>query len=113
MNYKLFITDSAKADIKGALSYIKDSLLNPKAANELAEFITNEINSLKKFPFSGTPVQDKILSDYGFRFLLVKNYKAYYIADKNKKLVTVIRFLYVSRDYESILKEDTFALHLD
>ena len=45
MNYKLFITDSAKADIKGALSYIKDSLLNPKAANELAEFITDEINS--------------------------------------------------------------------
>ena len=86
MNYKLFITDSTKADIKGALSYIKDYLLNPKAANELAEFITDEINSLKKFPFSGTPVQDKILSDYGFRFLLIKNYKVYYIADKKKSL---------------------------
>ena len=84
MNYKLFITDSTKIDIKGALSYIKDSLLNPKAANELAEFITDEINSLKKFPFNGTPVQDKILSDYGFRFLLIKKYKVYYIADKNK-----------------------------
>ena len=106
MNYKLDITDSAKADIKESLAYIKNTLLNSKAATELADLITEEISSLKKFPFSGTSVTDQILADYGFRFLLVKNYKAYYIADKNKKLVTVIRFLYAGRDYESILKEE-------
>ena len=106
MNYKLDIADSAKADIKETLAYIKTTLSNPKAASELADLITSEIESLKKFPLSGTPVTDQFLAKYGFRFLLIKNFKAYYIADKSKKLVTIIRFLYAGRDYESILGEE-------
>ena len=62
-----------------------------------------EITSLKQFPFSGTPVPDDFLADLGFRFLLIKNFKAYYIADKDTKKVTIVRFLYAGRDYEKLL----------
>ena len=106
MKFELIISETAKTDIRNTLSYIKDSLGNHKAASELADFITSEIHSLIQFPFSGTPVPDSFLADLGFRFLLIKKFKAYYIADKDKKKVTIVRFLYAGRDYESILKEE-------
>ena len=105
--FELIISDSAKSDIREALSYIKNTLFNPKAAEELADMIEEEISALAQFPLSGTPVPDQFLADYGFRFLLIKNYKAYYIADKNKKTVNIIRFLHSSRDYENILKSES------
>ena len=87
------------------MAYIKNTLGNPQAATSLVDLIISEINTLKQFPFSGTPVPDTFLSDLGFRFLLIKNFKAYYIADKGKKEVIIVRFLYSGRDYENILKD--------
>lgn len=104
--FKIIIADNAKQDIKNTLAYIKDILFNPKAATELADMLESEISSLAQFPLSGTPVQDQFLADLGFRFLLIKNYKVYYIADEAKKKVNIIRFLHASRDYEAILKTD-------
>ena len=101
---ELIITESAKKDIREALSYISNVLFNKKAASELADMIEEEISMLVQFPLSGTPVPDQFLADYGFRFLLIKSYKAYYIT--NKRTVTIIRFLHSSRDYENILKEN-------
>ncbi len=102
--FEIIIASTAKQDIKNTLSYIKDTLCNHKAAIELADMIQEEISSLSMFPFSGTPVIDSFLSDYGFRFLLIKNYKVYYITDKENKKVNIIRFLHATRDSESILK---------
>ncbi len=106
MNFELLISDKAKNDIRSSLEYIKNSLNNPRAATNLADLITQEINSLKQFPFSGTPVHEQFLSDFGFRFLLIKNFKAYYITDKESQKVTIVRFLYAGRDYENILKDE-------
>ena len=44
--YKIEISEAAKADIKEILSYIKDSLHNPKAASNLADLLAREISSL-------------------------------------------------------------------
>ena len=86
MKFEIIIVDHAKQDIRENLAYIKNTLCNSKAATELADLIEKEISSLIQFPFSGTPVQDPFLAHYGFRFLLIKNYKVYYIADKDKKI---------------------------
>lgn len=104
--FEIIISDTAKQDIRESLFYIKNTLYNSKAASELADKIETDIASLSQFPFSGTPVPDSFLADLGFRFLLIKNYKAYYIADKDKKKVNIIRFLYAGRDYETILKTE-------
>ena len=104
--YKIIIANSAKSDIRNNLAYIKNTLCNQKAAVELADMIEKEISSLSQFPFCGTPVTDPFLASLGFRFLLIKRYKAYYIAEKDNRVVNVIRFLHASRDYENILKED-------
>ena len=106
MNFELIISKKAKTDIRDTLVYIKNTLANSKAASSLANLITIEISSLRQFPFSGTPVPDQFLADFGFRFLLINNFKAYYIVDKDTKKVTIVRFLYAGRDYESILNDD-------
>ena len=104
--FEIIIADKAKQDIKNTLVYIKENLLNPKAATELADMLESEISSLSQFPLSGTPVPDQFLSDLGFRFLLIKKYKVYYIANEDKQKVNIIRFLHASRDYENILKNE-------
>ncbi len=104
--FEIVIADIAKQDIKNNLAYINYTLCNHKAAAELADEIEKEISLLSQFPLSGTPVSDAFLADYGFRFLLIKNYKVYYVADKDKREVNIIRFLHATRDYENILKNE-------
>ncbi|MBR5400947.1 MAG: type II toxin-antitoxin system RelE/ParE family toxin [Treponema sp.] len=104
--FEIIIAEHAKQDIRNNLTYIKNTLCNQKAASDLADMLEKEIGSLSQFPFSGTPVPDQFLADYGFRFLLIKNYKVYYISDKDKKLVHIVRFLHGSRDYENIIREE-------
>ena len=106
MKFGIIIADYAKQDIRENLAYIKNTLCNSEAATELADLIEQEIRSLIQFPFSGTPVPDQFLAHYGFRFLLIKNYKVYYIADKDKEIINIIRVLYAGRDYETLLKEE-------
>ena len=105
--YRVEVSESAKADMKEILSYIKDSLHNPKAASNLADLLVQEISSLSQYPHSGTPVQDRFLANYGFRFLLVKNFKVFYITieQKDNKQVRIIRVLYARRSYENLLDE--------
>ena len=99
------ISESAKSDIEEILTYIKVSLQNPKAATNLADLLTREISSLANHPFSGIPLQDKFLADYGFRFLLVKNFKVFYVVSEQKenKQIRIVRVLYARRDYAAIL----------
>lgn len=102
------ISESAKDDIKEILSYIKDSLQNPSAASNLADLFTREISTLEKHPYSGTPLQDRLLENCGFRFLLVKNFKVFYVVREqgDNKQIRIVRVLYARRDYETILAEE-------
>ena len=103
---KIIISDSAKTDIKETLSYIKNTLHNPQAASNLAQQITDEFHLLIDHPKSGPLVKDKFLANYGFRFLLIKNYKAYYFLSETNEgiIINITRFLYAARNYETILK---------
>lgn len=105
---EVVITDSAKTDIKNSISYIKDILCNQKAASNLSDEIIEEIQLLKDNPRSGPYVKDFFLANLGFRFLLIKNYKVYYLInrDKDKETIQIVRFLHSKMDYETILKNE-------
>lgn len=104
---KLFVTESAKNDIRNALAYIQNNLCNSQASSSLAEEITKQLSILKLHPNTGPLVEDSVLSDLGIRFLLVKNYKAYYKIEEseNETIVYIIRFLHSRQNYETILGE--------
>ena len=105
---ELIITETAKTDIRTSLAYLKDVLLNPQAASSLADEISEEISLLKDNPKSGPYVNDPFLANIGFRFLLIKNYKAYYvITEKNDaEIIHIIRFLHSKMDYETALNDE-------
>lgn len=85
-----------------AADYIEFVLKNPKAADDLLEETDQKINALLPFPAEHPIVEDRLLSSWGIRFIQIKNYLAFYVAEENQ--VTIIRFLYAKSNWISILK---------
>lgn len=102
MSYNLHITSVAQRDISQAADYIEFVLKNPKAADDLLEETDQKINALLPFPSEHPVVEDRLLSSWGIRFIQIKNYLAFYVAEENQ--VTIIRFLYAKSNWISILK---------
>lgn len=64
-SYQLKFTPIAEDDLDGIYLYISEHLAAPKAADDLMYDIETSIMRLKEFPYSGSPVQDDILSSIG------------------------------------------------
>lgn len=103
MAYKIYITNTAKRDMSHATKHIEFVLKNPKAANDLLNEINTKINDLISFPERYPLIDDPILSLWKIRFLVIKNYLAFYIIDKEKKSVFIIRFLYQKSNWKAVL----------
>ena len=104
MKYDIHVTEKAEADINAALDYIEFKLMNPQAADNLMAVIEKEINTLSESPYAHQIVDDPVLKKWGFRYLLVKSYIAFFVIDEESKTVYVIRFLYGKRNWIRILK---------
>ncbi len=104
MSYKVHITRKAESDIESALDYIEYALLNQKAADSLLDYIEREINSLSEMPQAHQLANDSFLNSLGIRYLLIKNYIAFYLVDDETETVHVLRFLYNKRNWIHILK---------
>lgn len=104
MNYHIHITFTAEKDMIHAVDYIEFVLKNPQAADHLLDEAERQINTLSQFPMKHPPVDDKILSSWGIRFVKAGNYLAFYTISEEEKQVNIIRFLYAKIDWHSILK---------
>ena len=105
MSYQLHITFTAERDIIQAVDYTEFSLKNPDAADNLLNVITEQINSLSDLPQKFCRVDDLVLASWGIRFIIIKNYLAFFIIDEGKQMVTVVRFLYQKSNWISILRQ--------
>lgn len=88
-----------------AADYIEYTLLNPDAADALLDAAEACINTLAQMPDRIHPVDDPILSSWGVRLLMVKNYLVFYVIAREENIVHVIRFLYNKRNWAHILKQ--------
>jgi len=98
---KLYISPEARKDLEEIKAYIKDELENPIAANNVISRITRTLRNLKDTPGIGTPLSSKISINTEYRFVVCKNYLAFYRYED--KTVYVDRVLYGRRDYVKIL----------
>ena len=105
MTYSLHITRAAERDIAEAEDYIEYVLLNPTAADHLMDEIEETILELTEMPKRYDIVSDPVLNAFGIRFVKVKNYLAFYVVDDHAGRVTIVRFLYMKRDWMGILPE--------
>lgn len=106
MIYDLHITESAEDDIREAADYIEYGLMNPQAADGLLDAIEEILPTLVDKPERNRLVSDPVLRAWGVRFIQIKNYLAFYVVDDEAARVTVVRFLYMKRDWTGILRGD-------
>ena len=94
--YKVIVSPSAKAQIKGITAHIRDKLFNPQAAKAIALAIKSAIASLATMPERTTEV-----SSVGLRRMVVRNYLIYYQIDEAARQVFIHAVIYGKRDQES------------
>ena len=108
--YRIEYLPTALDDLKEIVSYIAETLYNPKAAQDLSEEIVEQVERLVIFPYSAPsyfPIR-KLTHEY--RRLQVKNFFVFYWVDEpsenddeNKKTVTIARVIYVHRNIDKLL----------
>jgi len=101
--YQLTFLPFARQDMTDIVRYISHELLNPMAADALADEMIEAAKHLRDFPYINTVHQTIKPLKHEYRKLLVKNYIMFYWVDEKEKLITVARAIYGRRDYGKLL----------
>lgn len=105
MSYIIHITKAAERDFMRAADYIEYTLKNPAAADKLLVDATEQINTLADLPKKHCLVDDPVLANWGIRFVVIRNYLAFYAIDEEKQMVIVVRFLFQKSNWNVILRQ--------
>ena len=100
MAYKVKITESADRDLDEILTYIAESLANPKAATDFADTLNERYATLEHHPLMFELSRNKRLANMGYRRFVVGSYVVLYLVDDVRQEVTIARIFYGRRDYE-------------
>ena len=104
MVYKIQITDQAVSELDEITKYFVETLSNRNAAEKLIKDFSNQLETLKKNPFSFSLCPIEMLQRKGYRrFLFYKNYVALYVINEAENLVTVMHIFYARRNYEKLI----------
>ena len=94
---KLKYSRHAAEDLERIEEYIANELKSPQAAKNTILMLLRECGRLKDFPLLGLALQERIGRDTDYRFLIVRQYVAFYnIVDDT---VWVRRIFNARRDY--------------
>jgi len=102
-NYSVNITEPAENDLRDIARYISSQLNAPKAALDTIRAIRTAISKLDTNALIYPLVRDERLAYLGYRFLVAKNYIAFFIVYEKERAVDVDRILHGRRDWQNIL----------
>ena len=97
----------ADFDLEDTLQYMKDKLLNLKAAKDFTTELFDKIDLYREFPESGQRVLNQYVTNKDLRKFFVGNYCVFYLPIKKSKLLVIVRILYSGRNINEILKTDS------
>ena len=100
IEYKIVIEETAKNDLVGIISYIRDTLHEPNIALKLYGSIKKKILTLNKMPLGYAIVNEEPYRSMSVRKIPVENYTAFYIVDEEGKTVHIFRILYNRREWQ-------------
>ena len=103
--YQYQFTQKAEDDLDSIVSYISQELANPTAAKHFISRLQERIEEIRHFPESGSAVVNEFLPGWNIRKKIVNNYLMYYLADTDKKTITVLRIVYGKRNVDEILRK--------
>ena len=84
-------------DLDDIWGYITFELMNPDAAINTVNGIMDAVDRLSEYPLSGTPLNVLLEIESEYRFVIFKNYLAFYHLEDNT--VNIDRVLYEGRDF--------------
>lgn len=96
--FSIDITPSAQRDIDEAFDYIAFHLENPQAAYDLMDAVYDGIEGLSFMPERFPAWKREPMKSKGVRFLGVKNFNVFYVVDRARLAVSVLRVIYNRRD---------------
>ena len=102
MQSKVEYSPKAVRDLDEIWDYIENELCNPSAAQNTVDGIMDKIDDLAMFPESGAKLEFDNGLESGYRFVVFKNYLAFYRL-RPDNVVYVDRVIYAVRDYMRIL----------
>lgn len=94
MKPRLEYTEAAKADLIAIFNYISNNLASPKAAERLVDGILSVIHSLEDSPEMFQLYRNNPWHDLGVRSFPIKNYVVFYVFNKGKSVITILRIMY-------------------
>ena len=100
--YNLTFLPIALDDMTEIVSYIANDLLNPTAADKLADEFIDKAEDLRDFPFRNPAYRPIKPLKYDYRIQTVKNYVMFYFVIGN--LITIARVVYARRNFEGLLE---------
>ena len=103
--YKIEIAQPAAQDLQDILDYIANTLKEPAAAQRIYTSIKAEILTLASMPERNRVVDDEPYAAMGVRRLFAENHVVFYVLDRGRSCVHVLRVLYNRREWQSILGE--------
>lgn len=103
--YHFQLTERARRDLRETVNYIRNELDNEKAAKTLLGDINKCMEKVCAFPASGALVVNDFLPRMIIRKKVVGNYVLYYMVEKEKKMIWVLRIVYGARNMEAVLKK--------
>lgn len=102
MQSKIDYSPRALKDLDEIWDYIEVELCNPIAAQNTVNGIMDNVDGIAAFPESGAKLEFENGLDSGYRYVVFKNYLAFYRLRPNN-VVYVDRVVYGGRDYMRLL----------
>ena len=109
MIYEIKLSEQADKDLKEIFEYIAFDLQSPENASGQLDRLEEHILKLHTMPERYPKYEKEPWRSRDLRVLPVNSYLIFYIPNKNKKIVTVIRVMYSGRDIDTQL--NMYTLH--
>ncbi|MCD7854869.1 MAG: type II toxin-antitoxin system RelE/ParE family toxin [Clostridiales bacterium] len=108
MSYSVIITETAKRELLNAVMYINNELKSPQAVLNLYNTADSRFHSLSEYPKRNIEINPFAVGLSGIHCIAVENYLAFYTVDDETMTVTIIRFAYNRRNWQSIIKTTSY-----
>ena len=100
MSYAVIISKPADADIRAIFEYIAFTLQSPETATSHINRLEKEILSLDRMPERYSVYNAEPWRSRNLRVMPVDHYLVFYIPDRVKQTVNILRVMHGSRDID-------------
>lgn len=102
MSYSVIRTGKFNDQLTDIIMYIKD-VFSKKEALDYLNYLEEQINNLKKYPYIGAVPRYQAISKQGYRALICKQNIVFYKVNEQEKVITLHIIVPSKRNYINLI----------